>query len=269
MFEEWKKSYPVEADAEHRFCTDGLVIKNKDVNSGYDVNEAWERAQRRIMFLLKDCPDEWGYDTRTLLTGYENDEDSLKNAEDTRNLKQRFFKNLARILYGLYFMTNDNKGQELNKEIQNKDKLVAAFNEIPFAYVECKKMAGGKTCSPKVLAQSMIRDKEFFEEELSILKPNIIVCCDQQGTIFNQVVDSFDVSTLSEEDKWEGVYILDDGTNCNFQYKIYYFKEKGVLVFNAYHPTARIADWKIREAVLSPFRKFFDKYETFKVVPKY
>ena len=71
LFAEWKASYPADADADSYFCEDGLVVKYKDENSGYDINEQWEKSPRKIMFLLKDCPDEWRYDTRRLLVGYE------------------------------------------------------------------------------------------------------------------------------------------------------------------------------------------------------
>lgn len=106
MFEEWKKSYPADADAENRFCQDGLIIKYRE---GYDVNMKWKESQRKIMFLLKDCPDEWTYDTRRLLTGYEDKEDSMIQAQNTRNLKSPrkggrgdtgFFRNIATILHG-------------------------------------------------------------------------------------------------------------------------------------------------------------------------
>lgn len=106
LFEEWKKSYPTDTDAENRFCQDGLIIKYRE---GYDVNMKWKESQRKIMFLLKDCPDEWTYDTRRLLTGYEDKEDSMIQAQNTRNLKSPrkggrgdtgFFRNIATILHG-------------------------------------------------------------------------------------------------------------------------------------------------------------------------
>ena len=109
LFDEWVKSY--EADKRHLFCQDGLIIKYKDEYSGYDINEKWRDAERKIMFIVKDCPDKWGYDTRRLMTGYEDNEESQKNALKTRILKGRtgYFKNIARILYGLYYMTENNK----------------------------------------------------------------------------------------------------------------------------------------------------------------
>ena len=93
LFKEWKASYQESDRAEDRFCEDGLTLKYKDEESGYDINSEWERAARRIMFIVKDCPDEWGYDTRRLLVGYPDNEASRKGADKTRNLKGGFFKN--------------------------------------------------------------------------------------------------------------------------------------------------------------------------------
>ena len=37
LFNEWLASY--EADERHLFCKDGLVVKYKEENSGYDINK--------------------------------------------------------------------------------------------------------------------------------------------------------------------------------------------------------------------------------------
>ena len=113
LFGKWIASYGDISDVEKRFCQDGLVVKYKDESSGYDINKEWDDAERKIMFIVKDCPDEWGYDTRRLFVGYENHEESQKSAERTRTLKDRtgYFKNIARMLYGLQYMTEENKGK--------------------------------------------------------------------------------------------------------------------------------------------------------------
>lgn len=268
LFDEWILSY--EADRKDLFCQDGLVVKHKDEASGYDINREWHNAERKIMFIVKDCPDEWGYDTRRLLVGYEDNEKSQQNALKTRLLKGRtgFFKNIARILYGLWNMTEDNKGVELNEQIQNDAYVVQAFNDIPFAYVEAKKMAGRKQCSSADLNNALNRDGALLAREIEILRPNIIVCCDQRGDIFNSIVKNYFQSQIpSEEDIWDDSYRLEDGYDCGFRYKLYYYKEKGVLLFHSYHPSNLGKErWKISEKVLSPFRQFFAKYKTFDVV---
>lgn len=268
LFDEWLASY--EADERHLFCKDGLVVKYKEENSGYDINEKWHEAERKIMFIVKDCPDRWEHDTRRLLVGYENDEKSQRNALKTRNLKGRtgHFKNIARMLYGLWNMTENNKGEELNEQAKSDDAIIRAFNDIPFAYVEAKKLAGGKGCTPARLRKALERDGEFLSREINILRPNIIVCCDSNGDVFNSVVKNyFQGQVPCVDDQWDYVYELEDGRKCNFGCKLYYYKKKGVLLFQSYHPT-RLGkpEWQIYERVLSPFRRFFSKYKDFDVV---
>lgn len=268
LFEEWKASYG--ADEVHLFCEDGLVVKHKEENSGYDINEKWREAERKIMFIVKDCPDGWGYDTRRLLVGNDDNEKSQENAFKTRNLKGRtgYFKNIARLLYCLWYMTDDNKGKKLIDQAYNDVSIIQAFNDIPFAYVEAKKLAGGKSCSPADLRKTLERDGVFLAKEIGILKPNIIVCCDQNGDIFNSVVKNCFQGRLPDEDaRWDYVYEFEDGNKGDFKCKLYCYKEEGALLFQSYHPT-RLgkAEWKIYEKVLSPFRRFFDSYSTFDVI---
>ncbi len=266
LFDEWINSY--ETDKRHLFCQDGLVIKHKDESSGYDINKEWHDAERKIMFIVKDCPDGWGYDTRRLLVGYEDNEMSQKNALKTRMLKSAHFKNIARILYGLRYMTESNKGEELSNQLKNDASITQAFNDIPFAYIEAKKLAGDKSCPSAKLRKVLEHDGAFLSKEIEILRPNIIVCCDSKGDIFNNVVKTHFQNRIPCEDAiWDYVYELENGEKCDFGCKLYYYKEEGVLLFQSYHPTPFGTDgWKIYEKVLSPFRQFFARYKTFDVL---
>ena len=62
LFKQWKNSY--NEDVRDKFCQDGIVYKN---DSSIDVDLLWGQSSRRVAFLLKDCPDGYGYDTRELL----------------------------------------------------------------------------------------------------------------------------------------------------------------------------------------------------------
>ena len=217
LFERWKDSYQDE-NINDKFCLDGLVVKYKNEESGYDINQKWLESKRKIMFILKDCPDGWSYDARRLLVGSQNDDKSLKNAIKTRNLKGRtgFFKNIALLLYGLYNLTEENKGKEEIKDIKsvgNRNKIIEAFNEIPFAYVESKKVAGTCQCPPSLLNKTLENDGKFLAEEIGILKPNIIVCFDGNGDIFNNVVKNYFNGLIPDDEcRW-------DYGSCDWQYK--------------------------------------------------
>ena len=267
LFKEWKASYPESDRAEDRFCEDGLILKYKDEGSGYDINGEWERAARRIMFIVKDCPDGWGYDARRLLVGYPDNEASRINAEKTRNLKGGFFKNIAKMLYGLYNMTEENKGKELNDGAEDISRLKILLNEVPFAYVEAKKLAGGKKCDDAVLTQTLKKDGQLLAREIDILRPNIIVCCDTHGIIFDSVVRNYFNGIVPDDDhRW--VYKYGESP-YDFECRLYYYEDEGVLLFNSYHPTSLGKEaWTVSERVYSPFRQFFARYKTFDAVSK-
>ena len=65
-------------------------------DSSIDVNQLWEYSPRRVVFMLEDCPDGGGYDTRKMLTDTYGNEKGNKN----RNIKVKFLRNLAKLLYG-------------------------------------------------------------------------------------------------------------------------------------------------------------------------
>lgn len=251
LFERWKDSYQDE-NINDKFCLDGLVVKYKNEESGYDINQKWLESKRKIMFILKDCPDGWSYDARRLLVGSQNDDKSLKNAIKTRNLKGRtgFFKNIALLLYGLYNLTEENKGKEEIKDIKsvgNRNKIIEAFNEIPFAYVESKKVAGTCQCPPSLLNKTLENDGKFLAEEIGILKPNIIVCFDGNGDIFNNVVKNYFNGLIPDDEcRWDYEYVTDKGVDCKFRCRLYYYLKENVLLFDSYHPT-RLGkeEWKI------------------------
>lgn len=262
LLEEWKATYSEEE--QERFCKDGLVMKYGDETGSYDVNRMWAESKRRIMVIVKDCPDGYGYDARTLLVG-SGDQKSLVYAENTRSLRLRssFFRNIASLLYGLAYLSEDNGVS--NKSI-TKEMKIKAINEIPFAFVEAKKLAGGKRCSDQALFEALKRDGVFLSREIDILKPNIIVCCDNNGLIFNNIVENhFHGVVPDAAHQWRGMYIDDNGVNHGFEYQLYYYEKEGVLLFKSYHPSFRVT-WKLSERVLSPFRKFFTVYKTFNVI---
>ena len=69
------------------------------------------------------------------------------------------------MLYGLYNMTEENKGKELNDGAEDISRLKILLNEVPFAYVEAKKLAGGKKCDDAVLTQTLKKDGRLLARE--------------------------------------------------------------------------------------------------------
>lgn len=245
LFEVWRNSYPEEL--RKMFCPDGLVVKDKPQESGYDIDEQWGKARRKIMFIVKDCPDGWGWDTREVLV--------CPGGKQTQRLKSStgFYPNIAVILHALYNLTKDTVGEGENKEVT--DDVAKGFNDIPFAIVEAKKIAGNRQCSDQELRAAIDRDGKMLSEEISILGPDIIVACDSHGIIFDGVVEHHFTGREPDE-RWEYVY-----PDATFKCRMYFYKNENILLIESFHPTRLGKEgWAIYEKVISPFRSFLNEY---------
>lgn len=247
LFEQWKKNYTEEDRA--KFCEDGIMLKN---DSSIDVDLLWEQASRRVIFMLKDCPDAYGYDTREMLT----DKYGAEKGEKNRKLKVKFLKNLAMLLYGLLEMSSDNVDVFNDKYVDKRmPDVISCWNNKPFAFIESKKLAGGDTVSEKAILKALEDDEIFLKKELDILRPNIIVCCNATGdSIFNFVTQKY--LNGKEVIKIGGDYILENGINVpDMKTCLWYYPVEKVVVIKVFHPSGA-AKWKVLEKVFSPFRAF-------------
>ncbi len=189
----------------YTFVRDGIMrnIPNE--------NEAWFYAKRRVAFLLKDKSDGTCDDIRNWLIDNSND----PNIQGNRCMGNKFFRNIANILYGLMHDECDFSNIENNRE----DVKNCLINK-PFALIECKKEAGNSFLKDNELKSFLNRDKYLLQIELSILKPNIIVC-------FGWPINEFVRTMFSYDD----LYI--QGNN------LAYCRRTKTLIILGYHPSAR------------------------------
>ena len=248
LFEQWNNSS--DEDDKKRFCEDGLMLK---IDESLNVDALWEKAPRRVMFLLKDCPDGWGWDTRELMNRYD------KEGKIT-NLNNHFYHLLAKLFYGLLENKSDYRVNDRTVN-ESEPKVKEAWNTIPFAFLETKKLAGGTDCNDKILKDALDRDKLFLKKEIDILAPNIIVCCDGEGIIFDFITREYfgtpDWQYNSQypfwDDKKQEEYFKPEVTmRCRSNY----YKQKNVVVIESYHPSAPVADWAFQERVYCSFSAF-------------
>ena len=213
----WERRCP-----EYTFVRDGIMrnIPNE--------NEAWFHAKRRVAFLLKDKSDSSCDDVRNWLI--DNDD---PNNQKNRNLGNKLFQNIANVLYGLIHDECD-----FNK-IENNPHVRECLLNVPFAYIECKKEAGGSTLNPKELREYLKKDIELLQMELSILKPNIIVCSAWP-------INEFVKEMFPEED----MYI--QGNNLAYCHKT------KTLIILGYHPTKPLS----YEAHFYSFMKYYKMFLT-------
>lgn len=248
LFKEWLAHYP--ESQRYLFCQDGLMLK---ADGGADVNELWQNAKRRVMFILKDNPDGWGHDTRRWLV---NDSE-----EDVS--KKRFLLTLAEILYVLVNLdsTEESRKRLSYNRVHNalRSEVVDGFlRTIPFAFVEAKKLAGGDTVLKSQMTEALTSDSDFLKREIDIIRPNIIVCCDRYNSQFNYLTRNYFAGKEAQVIEYD--YTDETGKKLIGQRCcLWYYPSEKVVVIKSYHPSYG-ALWKTFERVISVFHAFLKKH---------
>ncbi|MCQ2190946.1 MAG: hypothetical protein MJY63_04865 [Paludibacteraceae bacterium] len=230
LFEEWKERNADKALSniinrkevyeKVAFTSDG-VLKLPN-NKHFE----WTKPEyKRVLFLLKDqyqnANDEnarWDESICNWLIW--DDEKNPKKGERNLNLEQikkggkNIFRPLGRWLLGVQSILEEDKCISF-KEVTD-DKVKDCIKNNPMAIMECKKQPGGPNLNPAVLKKYLERDKDLIKEEIELLNPDVIICCDKSGIIYNNIV-----SILGE----------------NYNYKTVAKVMHHTFVINSYHPS--------------------------------
>jgi len=211
------------------FTRDGLLEKNDPL---INVEKEWFEAKCRVMFLIKDQPTEYCDDLRLWLKNIDDESpNSRRNKENNRELKSRFMRNLAEILYGL-----THNAPSLEEVRQSFEQVKECFNTVPFAFVECKKQGGTTSIADSVLLKYLNTYGALLREEIEILDPNMIVCTNSHIYGFVQKIYDGELSTI-------------EGHNS-----IRVNRKRNKLIFCSYHPSA----WNVNvyDGVMDHYRAF-------------
>lgn len=258
LFKEWKDRLPLGAN----FTKDGVMYRNGKTNE--QVEQEWMASPKRVVFLLKDQNQgkygTWDEDINLWLKDVDwedtNARDKWKaSAKANRNIKNRFLKNIAYILWGL--VKADNNDDRCFSETKKHHKEVKDFfNSQPFALIECKKEPGISYLDTKILCHHLDTYGDLLNKELDILHPNIIVCCGGSSEIFKFITKTY----YKDKDPipFGGEYVLEDGTDLGFKTQLCYYPDDNVVVIDSFHPKDRKENWLIFDRVLSPYRHFMN-----------
>lgn len=237
LFEEWEKEFEFT-----HFFSDGLMYKgeiSKNMTWRYPgkENELWEKAEKRVMFLMKDVN-----------AGKDDDnEDNDIRGRFFKDTKVRIYRNMSYWLYGLLKTIEYNQVPEFTFSVS---EVTQFFDDTPFSYVNCKKEAGASSVSYSTLVNHIDRDKKFLTKEINILNPDIVICCAWAESTGNPIFDFVKENVwidIEEINKW-----------------MYYSKEKNKLVIDSYHPTTRKSgDAEIYNSMMEAFSDFLTKYPEF------
>lgn len=255
LFKEWKDRLGT------HFTKDGVMYRNGKTNE--QVEQEWFASPIRVAFLLKDQNQgngTWDENISLWLKdvdwGDANARDKWNaSAEANRNIKNRFLKNIAYILWGLA-KTDSNVVRCFSETKKRHNEVKDFFNSQPFALIECKKDPGGSNLDTKILCHHLDTYGDLLKKELDILHPNIIVCCGGSSEIFKFITKSY--YKEKEPIPFGGEYVLEDGTDLGFKTQLYYYPDDNVIVIDSFHPKCRKGDWLIFDRVLSPYRHFMN-----------
>lgn len=214
LWKEYDNKCPNSSD----FMEDGLL------RNGCESN--WnEYNPCRVLFLLKECCEPGG-DVRDWLNPNNPANREFGTIDRNGKKKRNIFYPLACILFGIkYWYDHDYKTCSFEYAIQNVGHI---HTEIPFAYVEAKKLPGGATANNNEIKQYVREHKDFLQKEIDLLNPTIIICCDNGVCRLEKTVRE-----------------LTEG--------------KTVSIVTAYHPCARMSVEKMYFRVmnsLNPFNKY-------------
>lgn len=256
LFKEWKDRLGT------HFTKDGVMYRNGKTNE--QVEQEWLASPKRVAFLLKDQNQgkdgTWNEDINLWLKDVDLEDPNKRDkwnasAKANRNIKNRFLKNIAYILWGL--VKADNNDDRCFSETKKRHNEVKDFfNSQPFALIECKKDPGGSNLDTKILCHHLDTYGDLLKKELDILHPNIIVCCGGSSEIFKFITKSY--YKEKEPIPFGGEYVLEDGTGLGFKTQLYYYPDDNVIVIDSFHPKCRKGDWLIFDRVLSPYRHFMN-----------
>lgn len=275
LFEKWKKKRNY---SENVFVSDGLVYKNapwkmkeeEDISgteADMEVEQLWNDSPLRIAFLLKDTPDSKDDDSgcddvRQWMILDTPESEQSRNLAGGRVGRTGFLPNIARILYGLRYIKQLEYTDFEDFKSKYKSQIVEAWNTLPFAFVETKKIAGKKKVDVKIINDFLETDGYLLKEELDILQPNIIICTCAEPQFKFVTEEYLGSEEISEEDKILYRYPDAESVECC----LWYYRKKGVVVIKSYHPTYRgKIPWTIFERVISPMRALLKKYPDLKL----
>lgn len=255
-------------DGDGHYCLVCDGIMRKRGKSEEEIENEWERDEKRIAILIKDENQKekdgapWADDTRNWLIPLNTDDTPKKKRQKTRNwnVSSKFLKNIAQIVWGI----------KKAKPVSNLDDLIPntviythfeniqkSFREEPFALIECKKQAGKASIDDDVLQEYLDAYRKLLYEELDILQPHIFVCTNERIYKFVQEYLTKDGTQITHVPSLEKVGEYEASVTLHLPSKS--------VILCSYHPSARMSYEDFYDGVLKHYYAFVQSpyYEEF------
>lgn len=215
LLERWCNSSAYSKEDYDNFCYDGLIYRRdpKCKDDEFAEVEKWKRAERKVLFLLKETNDAPNDDLDYRWSYF----------YDTEGL--RTYKTFVVLLKWLWAL-NEVTPESLPKFNKTREEYIVAAQQYPMAIVNIKKIIGGSSVDNSIIRKYFKQDKERIKKQIcDFLKPNFIVCGGGGGAILEMAMQLYDNMRFKKYNEW-----------C------YYCPSSGITLIDSYHPSYRCSD---------------------------
>lgn len=231
LWQEWLNHLTPEQQA--LVCYDGLCpCRAKDMlTTDDDVRD----ANPRVVFVSKDMNNNPGEDIRDWPMYDVPEEDYYLDA---------FYVYMLKLLWALNAVSHEC----LPSFSHQRENYIEWARKYPLINVNLKKESGGASVSMADVNTFVERDIDFLRRQIKgLYAPHVIVCCggDRYGRVKDAVIDKiYAESSFVQYNDW-----------C------YYSANDNVLVIDAYHPKARVADIEKFDKLIANVQDFLHQIQ--------
>ena len=265
LFEEWIKheKWTGLSDEELNglFCWDGLHFTGKpsELKEGPDghsyrvmdcdekQDEIWSKAFLKPIFLCKDY------------NGYEAVDVREESGYYDEQLYWKFFKKYLILLYALTNYDLKNKVFPSYEDCCIKENYwlgEKGFFHAPVVRMNLKKVAGGSSCSDKLLQEYIHNDYQYITRQIDLYDANVFVCC-HSGEILNPIWDLMWWDNKLEQGLFSDLKQYDKSDDS-----FWYSEEQKKIIISVPHMSKIIDAWEFYRPI-PIFERFLREREGF------
>lgn len=265
ILKEWGDEFERRGHDRNLFSEDGIMYKGvirrdmcnhwvrhpSDPVTFEKENKLWDAAPLRILFLSKEqyIGDQAAYESN--MTSFHNERAEL---EDNRLTSVIFLRRMAWSLYGLSKST-PSAVVPFDDVYGHDTEVLQCVDELPFAWINCKKEGGGAACSNAALIDAMNEYKDYLVKQIRNVDADIIICCGHKEGLKNST----------------GNLILDFLKNnmFNLEYAgndyqdLWYDKVTNKLAIDSWHPSARVSHEAFYHYIVETYQRFIHDHPSF------
>jgi hypothetical protein len=187
IFEKWEERHGTE-----KFVRDGIINAS-----------AWRQAGQHIVFLLKENNRAPKSSSGRADSEYQRDSRTPELQRDFRPLCNKYpWAEIGQWAYGLLHLQSNPTFREADENRNDACRQVAIVN--------LKKTAGGNASCSAEIRRYALQDKEFLQEQIALLRADIIVCCGKgfvfplARKIFKDAAEAHEIGRLRQDSMSQG-----------------------------------------------------------------